>query len=169
MAGFETPSGSPTEGIGVRLNFPSKYDLGAVHKVRHAIFGQIWPLCHTFSHIPGPPKVRHTFRTPLRFLVGLVQRPRAKAPCTNSLSIVRGGFCLGVFCLEGFVRGAFCPFPLLSEYICYNRKLNITLNIMFHMYDKKIYKRDVVTSSWPPSLCHKLSHLFDWMHPRLKS
>ena len=23
-----------------------------------------------------------------------------------------------VFCLEGFVRGGFCQFPLLSEYIC---------------------------------------------------
>jgi len=55
------------------------------------------------------------------------------------LSIVSGGFCPGVcqevFCLEGFVRGGFCPFPLLSEYICYNRKLNITLNFMFDMYD----------------------------------
>src|SRR6218665_1447936 len=43
----------------------------------------------------------------------------------------------GVFCLEGFVLGGFCPYPLLSEYICYNRKLNITLNFMFLMYDKK--------------------------------
>jgi len=42
-----------------------------------------------------------------------------------------------VFSLEGFVRGGFCPFPFLSEYICYNRKvgLNIILNFMFHMYD----------------------------------
>ena len=69
---------------------------------------------------------------------------RAKAPCTNSLSIVNcsrgllsGGFCPGVFCLEGFVRGGFCLYHLLSEYICYNRKLKITLNFMFHMYDKK--------------------------------
>ena len=32
--------------------------LGVIHKVRHAIFGQYWPpsLCHTLSHIPGPPK-----------------------------------------------------------------------------------------------------------------
>src|SRR6218665_4022794 len=68
-----------------------------------------------------PPKVRHTSQTP-RFLVGLVQKTRTKAPCTNSLSIVR----------RVFVRGGFCPFPLLSEYICYNRKVNITLNFMFH-------------------------------------
>jgi len=48
------------------------------------------------------------------------------------------GLCPGVFGLEGFVRGSFCPFPLLSEYICYNRKLNFTFNLRFHMYDKKI-------------------------------
>src|SRR6218665_1687733 len=64
---------------------------GAVHKVRHAIFGQFWPpppvtLWHTSR---DPPKVRHTSRTP-RFLVGLVQKTRTKAPCTNSLLIVRG-------------------------------------------------------------------------------
>src|SRR6218665_502927 len=59
------------------------------------------------------------------------------------------GFCQGVFCLEGFVRGGVCPFPLLSEYICYDKKLNITLNFMFHMYDKKIYKCDV-NPLYPP-------------------
>src|SRR6218665_3040765 len=52
--------------------------------------------CHTLSHIPAPPKVRHTSRTP-RFLVGLVQKTRTKAPCTNSLSIVRGAFVRGSF------------------------------------------------------------------------
>src|SRR6218665_1050757 len=81
-------------------------------------------LCHTSR---DPPKVRHTSRTP-RFLVGLVQKSRTKVPCTNSISIVRGGFCPG-----SFVRVGFCPFPLLSQYICYNRKLNITLNFMFHI------------------------------------
>src|SRR6218665_754065 len=63
---------------------------------------------------------------------------------------------------EVFVRG-FCPgwflsVPLLSQYICHNRKLNITLNFMFYMYDKNLYKRDVTCSS-PPLPCHKLSHL----------
>src|SRR6218665_1238395 len=99
-----------------------------------------WPIltpfpCHTLSHIPGPHKSTSHISPP-PFLVGLVQKTRTKAACTNSLSIVRL-FCKGVFCLEGFVRDGFCPFPLLSEYICYNRKLNITLNFMFHMYDKK--------------------------------
>src|SRR6218665_808754 len=55
-----------------------------------------------------------------------------------SQRFLSGGFCQGVFCREGFAQGDFCPFPLLSEYICYNRKLNITLNFMFHMYDKKL-------------------------------
>src|SRR6218665_537186 len=76
---------------------------GAVHKVRHAIFDQFLPLspvtlCHTSrdppestSHISDPP-----------FLEGLVQKTRTKAPCTNSVSIVRGGFCPG-----SFVRGSF--------------------------------------------------------------
>src|SRR6218665_3823988 len=54
-------------------------------------------LCHTSR---DPPKVCHTSRTP-PFLVGLVQKTRTKASLTNSLSIVRGGFCLG-----GFVRGS---------------------------------------------------------------
>src|SRR6218665_689610 len=76
---------------------------GAVHKVRDAIFGQFLPPshCHTLSHIPGPP----------RFFSRPSTKIRTKAPCTNSLSIVRGifvrGVCQGVFCLEVFVRGSF--------------------------------------------------------------
>src|SRR6218665_1894810 len=83
--------------------------------------------CHTLSHIPGPPKVRHTSRTP-RFLVGLVQKSEQSSLYKFSLNCSRRflseAFCQRVFCLEGFIRGDFCPFPLLSEYICYNRKLN---------------------------------------------
>src|SRR6218665_1521918 len=52
------------------------------------------PACHTLSHIPGPPKSRSHISDP-RFLVGLVQKSRIKTPCTNSLSIVRGGFVRG--------------------------------------------------------------------------
>ena len=59
------------------------------------------PLSHFVTH-PETPKLRHTSRTP-RFLVGLVQKTRTKAPCTNSLSIVRGGFCLGAFVKGSFV------------------------------------------------------------------
>src|SRR6218665_3046025 len=131
----------------------SWWALGAVHKVRHAIFGQFLPP-HTLSHIPGPPRKYVTHLGPPRFLVGLVQKTR-----TNSVSIVRGvfvrGFCQGYFVWR-FCSGWFLSVPLLSEYICFSRKLNITLNFMFHMYDKKIYKCDV-TCSLPP--CHKLSHI----------
>jgi len=107
-------------------------DFGAVHKVRHAIFGQFWPpppvtLCHTSRDLPK--STSHISEPP--FLVGLVQKVRIKALCTKSLSIVREGFCpgafVGVFCLGDFVLGGFCPYPLLSEYICYSRKLKITL------------------------------------------
>src|SRR6218665_3130469 len=111
------------------------------------------PLSHFVTHPGIPPKVRHTSRTP-PFLVDLVQKSRTKVPCTNSISIVRRDFCPGVF-----VRVGFCPFPLVSQYICYNRKLNITLNFMFHMYDKNLYKRDVTCSCPPPSVtnCHTFS------------
>src|SRR6218665_2417848 len=66
--------------------------------------------------------------------------------------LVRGGFCSGglsgVFCLEGFVWGGFCPSPLLSEYTHYNRKLNITFNFRFHMYE--FFLKCDVTCSWTP-------------------
>src|SRR6218665_2258849 len=69
----------------------------------------------------------------------IFSRPSQKNPDKSPLykfslnrAFVRG-LLSGVFCLEGFVWGGFCPYPLLSEYICYNRKLKITLNFMFHM------------------------------------
>src|SRR6218665_1202818 len=40
-----------------------------------------------------------------------------------------------------FVRGGFCPSSLLSEYIRYNRKLNITFHFRFHMYEKSLKVR----------------------------
>src|SRR6218665_811950 len=81
--------------------------------------------------------------------------------------MVRGvfvrGFVLG-FLSGRFARGSFYPFPLLSEYLSFNRKLNITFNFTFHMYDKTIKKCDV-TCSWTPSLCHKLSHFLGPLFP----
>src|SRR6218665_13545 len=116
--------------------------LGAVHKVRHAMFGQFCPLlpvtlCHTSQ---DPPKVHHTSRTPI------FSRPSTKKPnkkthvqilCQLFVGVFVREVLSEVFCLEGFVQDGFCPFPLLSEYIHYNRKLNITLNFRFYMYDKK--------------------------------
>src|SRR6218665_3213521 len=112
------------------------YTFGAVHKVCHAIFGQFLPppvtLCHT--SLDPPPKVRHTSRTPPPIFCRPSTKTRNKTLCTNSLSIVRGGFCPGGLS-GGLLSGRFCSGWFLS--ICYNRKVNITLNFMFHMYDKK--------------------------------
>src|SRR6218665_931144 len=59
------------------------------------------------------------------------------------------------FCLESFVRGCFSPFPYCRN-IRYNRKLNITLNFRFHMYDKS---KSVTSHALDILLCHKLSHI----------
>src|SRR6218665_4091745 len=87
-------------------------------------------LCHTSwdppestSHISDPPPIfsRHSTKIP------------DKSPLYKFYLN-----CSRRFLSEGFVRIGFCPFPLLSQYICYTRKLNITLNFMFHMYDKNL-------------------------------
>src|SRR6218665_3707607 len=104
------------------------------------------PLSHFVTYPGTPQKVRHTTHTPT------FSRPSTKNPDKSAVykfslncsrGLLSGGFSRRVFSLGGFVRGGFCPFPLLSEYICYNRKLKVTLNFPFHMYDKNIYKRDV--------------------------
>src|SRR6218665_1881802 len=85
--------------------------------------------CHTLSRIPGPFGKYVTHLGPPNF-----SRPSAKIPDKSPLYkfYLNGsqrffrGVLSGVFCLEGFVRVGFCPLPLLSQYICYNRKLNIT-------------------------------------------
>src|SRR6218665_1800858 len=77
--------------------------------------------------------------------------------CVSSWGFLFRGWS-GVFCLEGFVRGGFCPSPLLSEYIHYNIKLDITFNLRFHMYE--IFLKSVTSHALgPPPPCHKLSHL----------
>src|SRR6218665_1732483 len=63
-------------------------------------------LCHTSW---DPPESTSHISDPLpRFLVGLVQKSRTKVPCTNSISIVRGGFCPGGLSGLFFVRSPFC-------------------------------------------------------------
>src|SRR6218665_3018172 len=98
-----------------------------------------WPiltpsLCHTLSHIPGPPESTSHISDPRTFS-RISTKILDKSPlytfyfnCSRRLSS------------GGVVRVGFCPLPLLSQYICYNRKLNITLNFMFHMYDTNLYK-----------------------------
>src|SRR6218665_2375472 len=85
------------------------------------------------SHISGPPKVCHTSRTPQFLVVHACIHVFTGCLCKFAGFFVQG--LSGGFCLERFVRGGFCPSPLLSEYIHYNRKLNITFNFSFHMYE----------------------------------
>src|SRR6218665_2427137 len=78
--------------------------------------------------------------------------------CVSSRGFLFGGLS-GVFCLEGFVRGGFCPSSLLSEYIHYNKKLNITFNFRFHMYEiccKSVTSHALGPSS-PVTNCHTFS------------
>src|SRR6218665_4026879 len=61
-------------------------------------------LCHTLSHISGPSKVCHTYRTP-QFLV---VHAYIHTCLYRGFVLVRGGFglgvCLGIFCLEAWFR-----------------------------------------------------------------
>src|SRR6218665_3907934 len=86
---------------------PALSTLGAVHKVRHAIFGQFLPPS-LLSHISGPPRKYDTHLGPPRFSVGLVQKTRTKVTlykfCLNCSWWFLWGVVRGVFCLEGFVR-----------------------------------------------------------------
>src|SRR6218665_3983015 len=112
--------------------------LGAVHKVRHAIFGQFLPLPPvTLRHTSrDPPKVRHTSRTPPIFRRPIRKHPDKSPLCKFCLNCSRGVFVRGVLSggllSERFCLGWFLSVPVLSEYmcICHIRKLNITLNFM---------------------------------------
>src|SRR6218665_208608 len=92
------------------------------------------PLSHFVTH-PGTPRkyITHLGLPPI------FSRPSTKIPDKSPLH----KFYLNCS-LKFFVRVGFCPFPI--SYICYNRKLNITLNFLFHMYDKNLYKREVTCS-----------------------
>src|SRR6218665_3385279 len=84
------------------------------------------PLSHLVTH-PGIPPKYVTHLGPPQFLVGLVQKTRTKAPCTNSLSIVRGGFCLGVLS-GGLLSGRFC-----SEWF-----LSVPPSVRIHLLQQKV-------------------------------
>src|SRR6218665_3572016 len=92
----------PVAGITVR----------AVHKVRHAIFGQFILLlhCHTLSHIPGPPKSTSHISDPPNF-----SRPSTKNPDKSPLYKFSLNWSRG-FLSGGFVRGSFV-WKVLSEVV----------------------------------------------------
>src|SRR6218665_1357414 len=80
------------------------------------------PLCHTLSHIPGPPsKVCQPSRTlpPPHFLFARLQKIRTKAPCTNSLSIARGVLS-GEFVRGSFVWKALSGMDFVHSSFCHN-------------------------------------------------
>src|SRR6218665_1198082 len=81
----------------------------------------------------------------------------------GGLSYFTGVFVQGILS-EGILSGRFCPgvflsLPLLSEYIRYNRKLNITFNFRFYMYEKyfKSVTSHALGSPPPVTNCHTFS------------
>src|SRR6218665_3258225 len=71
-------------------------------------------LSHFVTHPGTPPESTSHISHLSRFLEGLVQKTPTKAPCTNSFSIVHGGFST-VFVRKVFVWGGFCPFPFCQN------------------------------------------------------
>src|SRR6218665_180525 len=59
------------------------------------------------------------------------------------------GVCLGVFVWKVSSGVGFVHPPLMSEYIHYNRKLNITFNFRFHMYE--FFLKSVTSHALGPS------------------
>src|SRR6218665_254693 len=138
--------------------------IGAVHKVRHAFLDQFCT----------PPSVTpcHTSQDPLKYVTHLGP-PIFSSTCihnvfTGGFVLVRGGFLpgglSGVFCLEGFVRGGFCPSILLSECIHYNRKLNITFNFRFHMYE--MFFESVTSHALGPPFLSPVTNCHTFSDPR---
>src|SRR6218665_1776276 len=84
------------------------------------------PPCHTLSHIPGPPESTSHISDPPKLLVGLVQKSRIKVPCTNSISIVRGGFSPGVWSGLVFVRSPSVTIHLLQQKVKHHFKFHVS-------------------------------------------
>ena len=112
---------------------------------------------------PSPVTLCHTSRDPPKSTSHISDPPIFSRPSTKILDkSPLYKFCLNCsrrFLSRGFCPGWFLSVFLLSQYICYNKKLNITLNFMFHMYDKNLYKRDVTCSLPLPAVtnCHTFS------------
>src|SRR6218665_2060155 len=95
--------------------------------------------------LPLPVTHCHTSRDPLKCVTHLETSQflvvHAYILCIyRGFVLVHGGFVRG-FLSRGFWSGMLCSgwflsVPLLSEYICCNRKVNITFNFRFHMYEK---------------------------------
>src|SRR6218665_2161199 len=88
--------------------------------------------CHTLSHIPEHPQSTSHISTP-----PILSRPSTKNPDKSPL------YKFSLNCLQGFLSGVLSG-GLLSGRFCSGwflpilpsvRKVNITLNFMFQMYD----------------------------------
>src|SRR6218665_2112382 len=104
-----------------------------------------WPILTS-----SPVTLCHTSQDPQKYVTHLgspiLSRPSTKSsdkiPLYKFYLNGSRGFCPGVLS-EGLLSerlypGWFLSVPLLSKCICYNRKLNITLNFRFHIYEKKL-------------------------------
>src|SRR6218665_276714 len=117
------------------------------------------PLVTHFHTSRDPPKVRHTSQTPQFFVVHAYIHMLYREVCLSSR-----GFLSEVFCLEGFVRGSFCP-SLYCQTTPVTTESYTSLSILSFICMKKFKKCDV-TCYWTTFPCHKLSHLLGPPPPR---
>src|SRR6218665_432685 len=82
--------------------------------------------CHTLSHIPGSPKVRHTSRNPPIFSTPSTKNPDKSPLYKFSLNCSRG------FLSGGFVRG------LLSRRFCPGWFLSVSSSVRKHLLKQKV-------------------------------
>ena len=138
---------------------------GAVHKVRHAILDQFWlpsAPSHIVTHFGTQLKYVTHLGTTTIFMYMHTCMCIYREVCLSSRGFSRRF--VQVFLSRTFCSGWFLSAPLLSEYIRCNRKLNITFNFRFHMYEKNL--KSVTSHALGPIPCHRLSHLLGPPPPR---
>jgi len=126
-------------------------DFWAIHKVRHAILDQLWPLplSRFVTHLGTPKSTSHISDPPI-FSSTCTHTCLYRGVCLSSQKFWPGGLS-GFFAwkvLSGvvFVHTPFCQ----NTSIHYNRKLHITFNFRFHMYE--FFLKCDITCSWTPPL-----------------
>ena len=127
---FGSYSTSIDHDISQSLVFYFIVDTGAVHKVRHAIFGQFLPppsvtLCNT-SRNP-PESTSHISDPRPKFLVGLVQKRGQKPPVQILSQLFTRLFVRG-FLSRGLLSGRRCPRWFLS----------VPPSVRIHMLQQKV-------------------------------
>ena len=112
-------------------------------------------LCHTSR---DPPKVRHTSRTP-RFLEGLVQKTRTKAPLYKFCLNCSRGF------VQGFCQGSFYVWKALSGVVfVHPRSVRIHLlhqKVKHHFTFRTLQLRIFNRTTSPAFFSHLKTALFD--------